>query len=134
MKKNRTFSMILSITILLFLSGCSTTQVIPSKSANYGPYPDNYKTMVYEYMETILVDPDSAKYKSMSEPVKAYTRKAPILGGDVDVYGWYTRVCLNAKNSLGGYTGYKCRKLLIKYNSVIKQFKPNIFFSEHWYN
>jgi hypothetical protein len=103
------------------------------KPINYGPYPKDYETVVKSYLEGILFDPYSVKYDNVTKPLEAYSRRAPILGGSPDIYGWYSKVCFNAKNRMGGYVGRTCYKLLIKNNRVVLKFTPNPWHSEHWY-
>jgi len=113
-------SRLLAIGLLLItslLAGCVTAHVTPEQlaSANYGPEPTDYADRVKAYMETRLKDPMSAVYKfnpvlrraALVEVVNFEKRRA--MGKDgvafENVYGWTVEVAINAKNSLGGYTG-----------------------------
>lgn len=91
---------------MLLLSGCMTTPSTTQLSnANYGQLPSNYKENIQNAIIGGLKDPDSAKFK-FGEPRKAYLQ-----GGLPDdfkmYYGWAVPVSVNAKNSYGGYVGYK---------------------------
>ena len=118
---------------IVFLTGCGSNPSMSNKPVDYGPYPENYETIVKSYLEGILFDPYSVKYKYITKPMKAFSREAPILGGNPKQYGWYSRVCFNAKNRMGGYVGNTCYNLLLKNNYVIEKFEPNIWHSEQWY-
>ena len=61
--------------------------------------PNNYKSLIHNFFTTALKDPDSAKY-IFYKPVRAYTASTKVVF-------WMVRVDVNAKNSYGGYTGYK---------------------------
>ena len=89
----------------VLLSGCGSNPSMSDKSINYGPYPKDYKTIVKSYLEGTLLDAYSAKYSygNVTKPIKAYSRPIPVLGGNPDIYGWYSRVCFNAKSQFGGY-------------------------------
>lgn len=115
------------------LSGCGNNPAMPNKPVNYGPYPEDYEAIVKSYLQESLFDPYSVKYNLITQPIKAYSRRAPILGGSPDQYGWYSKVCFNAKNRMGGYVGNTCYKLLLKYKRVAYKFTPNPWHSEEWY-
>lgn len=68
-------------------------------NSNPEKLPDNYKSLIKNYFIRALKDPDSAKY-IFYKPVRAYTASTKIVF-------WMVRVDVNAKNSYGGYTGYK---------------------------
>lgn len=57
-------------------------------------------------MEVRLKDAESARYR-FDNPVRAYGNSGLIHGGEVSWTGWAVRTLVNAKNSYGGYTGYK---------------------------
>ncbi len=71
-----------------------------AKSAQYPPKPTDYREEVKRYLRLELKDPDSAIYEGWLL-WKAY------LGSNPPVYGWESMVSVNAKNSFGGYTGFK---------------------------
>lgn len=91
----------LSVMLLgVALSGC----VQPMTKAEidlavYEPLPGDYQARIQALMETRLKDPDSAKYKFLA-PRKSYTESTRH-------FGYVVPVEVNAKNSYGGYTGYK---------------------------
>ena len=68
-------------------------------NSNPAKLPDNYKSLIKNYFIRALKDPDSAKY-IFYKPVRAYSASTKTVF-------WMVRVDVNAKNSYGGYTGYK---------------------------
>tara|TARA_R110002096_G_scaffold435548_1_gene661346 strand:- start:38 stop:376 length:339 start_codon:yes stop_codon:yes gene_type:complete len=112
MKHIKVIFFVISMTAL---AGCVTTQTMADRSitqaANYGEYPDDYEQIIKSIMMNKLKDPESAQYQ-FKGPIKAYLRSAPIAGGNPTVYGYMVYFKLNAKNSYGGYTGFKEYRML----------------------
>ena len=121
--------------LLLLLSGCSSVALTHDEvvKADFGQYPENYKSIVKNWFEELLKDPESARYKFDNKPIKAYTRNPPVEGGGVVHFGYYVKVKVNAKNSFGGYTGWQEYRLLIRNGKVIDNFIANMYFKEPWY-
>lgn len=71
--------------------------------------PPDWQALVKKAISAKLKDPDSAQFKFEGKPVK----------GNVG-HGekWMTTVEVNAKNSFGGYTGYKTWAIAIKNGEV----------------
>ena len=90
----------------LLLSGCASSFQKPKSSANYGIPPVNYEQTIKEYFESVLKDPESARYR-FSQPIKAYENEGLLFGGKVAWLGYLVDTQVNAKNSYGGYVGYK---------------------------
>lgn len=100
------------ISLISLVAGCASQPTVQElASADYGPTPRNYQGTVTTYMQSILKDPESARYGFYIEPVKGYA-------GRNRIYGWATCVMVNAKNSFGGYTGAKQYFFLIKNDLV----------------
>ena len=73
-------------------------------------YPKNWKALATERLETTLVDPQSAQYRFPYPPPAKAWRSVVGNKGELSsktVYGWRTCFQYNAKNRMGGYTGYK---------------------------
>ena len=104
MKKFNIKTSYLSI-LVLFLASCSTFEKLP-EGYNFGPAPSNIESKVRGYFEYILKDPSSANYR-VGSPFKAYQNEGLITGGGIQWTGYAVYVDINAKNSFGGYTGYK---------------------------
>lgn len=74
-----------------------------AKTADCGPL-GNWKAVVKTAISAQLKDPDSAQYQfDRGEPTKTYTE---LKDGQV-LFLWSAWARVNAKNSYGGYTGYK---------------------------
>lgn len=91
----------------LLLAGCATPV---SKDllarADYGAPPATAEHDIRMMFESYLKDPYTAVYR-FGQPYKGYITKPPIRGGGVEAFGWIVEVDVNAKNGLGGYTGYQ---------------------------
>lgn len=103
---------------VLLLSGCG---VQPTKeqlaAADYGAFPRNYKPKIEAFMSGILKDPESAKYR-YSMPCQGYWSN-PAIGRWCEIhYGWIVDCEVNAKNSFGGYTGFKPYRFLLRGESI----------------
>lgn len=88
------------------------------RTANYGPYPSDYESIVYGFMERILKDPDSARYKFRTPVIRGYA-------GSPSRFGYVVCVEINAKNSFGAYTGYRLQLILINSGQVIYHAEAN---------
>lgn len=101
---------------ILFLTSCAT---MPTQqelaSADYGRYPDNYEQTIKTYLEPILKDPSSAQYRYLKGPEKKWTRIVTQSN-----YGYRVCYMINAKNSFGGFTGYKTHYFLIRDGVVVQ--------------
>lgn len=102
--------------VLLF--GCYKAPTLDElKKADYGQYPSNYEALVKQCMEGKLFDPGAAMYK-FTPPVKGYTNRAPMQGGDVDKFGYWVAAEINGKNRFGGYTGYQAHRFFIRAGDI----------------
>lgn len=74
----------------------------------YGAPPSNeqVETAVKSYFEHVLFDPFSAHYE-FGGRYRAYRIAPLIAGGGVEWKGWAVDVRVNAKNRMGGYTGWQ---------------------------
>jgi hypothetical protein len=119
-----------------------------AKTANFGPYPKNYKKLIQEYMKNHLLDPGSVRYRFFLEPVKvnaisaaylselnsiieskgkSFVRNGTILPDDPDNYIFCYRVpvYINAKNTYGGFTGEQVYIFYIKNSKIIGELSKN---------
>lgn len=84
-------------------------------SADYGSYPDDYKTIVSSYVERTLIDPNSMLLTDWRGPSRGYV---------YDYSGAYFgyRVCVevNAKNRMGGYIGRQPFFFMLHNGRIIK--------------
>lgn len=108
---------ILIIALLSLLTACTSAFQKPDASANYGNPPLAYEETIKAYFSNVLKDPESAKYK-FGNPVRAYANNGLAYGGKVAWVGYMVEVQINAKNSYGGYVGYKPHMVLFTGNAI----------------
>lgn len=114
--KKKTIIILTLLIVIVLISGCGLKSPSPQDLANayYGPFPDNYENIVKTFMQTQLFDPFTAVYNFEGSPTKAWQNNF----GNI-FYGYGGIVGINAKNRLGGYTGFKRHIYIIKYGQVI---------------
>ena len=84
-------------------------------SALCGPYPKNYKEIVWNWLQGTLLDADSAKIEWQGDP------KPTDLGKDGEhIYGWLVEFRVNSRNRFGQYTGKQSHGAVIRDDQVIK--------------
>lgn len=113
-----------ALVVLTVLSGCAV--IVPPApeqilSADYGSIPtdDQIKRGITGYLETKLKDPDSVLTKNISPPEKGFLTLTSIAQGSRYTYGWIVYFEVNAKNSYGGYVGYKKYSVVFRDGKVI---------------
>jgi hypothetical protein len=105
-------------------AGCSTAPIAGSpelKTADYGSPPvEGYKETVVSSITFVLKDAESARYE-FREPYRAWFHVQGIFAGKYrgTIYGYTVPVFVNAKNSYGGYTGFKEYKFFFSDNELI---------------
>ena len=117
MKVIRRFFGLLLLSAAAVLSGCVGTLKIPVQGSNYGAPPVNPEPAIRTKMETILRDPDSARYR-IGHAERAYLNSARLRGGNVVWQGHVVYFEVNAKNGYGGYTGFEPHMALFNPDSV----------------
>jgi hypothetical protein len=80
-----------------------------------GSFPKNYKEIVWNWMQGVLLDPDSAKIEWQGDP-----RPADLGKNGEHLYGWLVEFRVNSRNRFGAYTGKQSHGALIRDNQVIK--------------
>jgi hypothetical protein len=98
----------------LFLSGCAAPTPEEIARADYGTYPSNYEQIIKSYLSTVLKDPSSAEFNSMSSPKTGWTTY-----GGGKKFGYVVCARINTKNSFGGYVGFQPYYFMIKNGVVI---------------
>jgi len=97
-----------SLIAACFLAGCVTQDQLAA--ADFGPVPTDTEKQCRQYFEEVLKDPESARYRFVAVK-QGWAKDGLIMGGKTH-FGWVQIVEVNAKNSYGGYTGYKTHYLL----------------------
>jgi hypothetical protein len=81
----------------------------------YGPYPANYKEIVMKWLDTQLIDAESARIEWGVDP-----KPANLGTKDKPLYGYLVNFKINARNRFGAYTGMQSHGALIHNGEVIK--------------
>ena len=69
------------------------------------------------FMEATLFDLESAKFSSLSVPVKEWMMEGRF--NVSPVFGWLVCINVNAKNRLGGYVGWSTEYFLMRGNRIV---------------
>ena len=98
-----------ALAAFVVLTGCATSAGFAKPDMdpkNWGDPPADYEQRIRAHFDTFLKDGPSARYK-FEAPVRAYANQGLIYGGGVRWVGYLVKVEVNAKNSFGGYVGWK---------------------------
>jgi len=83
--------------------------------AVYGAYPDNYKSVVLNWLADKLEDFASAQVVWGDPP-----KPSELPGKDGKLTGYLVEFKVNSRNHFGAYTGMQKHAALIRYGKVIK--------------
>lgn len=84
------------ILITVLLSGCAVSPSLtfpPKPTADtlknsvFGEIPNSYESVIKQYAEETLIDPDSAKFSNFTTPIKSWLSDGKI-GGKIYI-GWF---------------------------------------------
>ena len=111
------------LALFLFLGLMITALAAPPAAQNpppdpslCGPFPKLYKEIIWNWMQSALVDANSAKIEWGAEP-----KPADLGQNGEHLYGWLVDFKVNARNRFGVYTGKQAHAALIR-GGVIKTF------------
>ena len=109
-------SLALPICILLMSTAAHVmAENRPPDPSLCGPYPNNYKEIVTNWLKTQLIDAESARIEWNGDP------KPADLGTEGEhLYGYLVNFKVNARNRFGAYTGMQSHGVLIGNGEVIK--------------
>src|SRR3989344_3264916 len=116
----------LCIVIVFLITACASAFQRPDPAADYGSMPQAYEEAIKTHFEQILKDPESARYR-FGRPIKAYANEGLAYGGKIAWIGYLVDVQVNAKNSFGGYVGFKPYMVFFSGNRIVRHFEG----SEH---
>lgn len=105
----------------LALSGCASLPTSAElAAADYGRdmSPDECIAVIEPALASTLKDPGSAQFKHVA-CYKGAMNSVPIMGLPV-AYGWLQQGQLNAKNSYGGYVGFRNYMALLRNGAVVR--------------
>src|SRR6516165_12647299 len=115
MKSLMFLSLVCTAAVGMSIPGDLKAQTPSADTAQYGPYPTNYKEVIMQWLNKQLIDPDSARIEWDGEP------KPTDLGkGSEAVSGYVVNFTVNARNQFGAYTGKQKHSVLIRNGGVIK--------------
>jgi len=105
--------------LLLFTLGCVTPVTLEQiASADYGTVPVSpmYQNAIKHFMQPLLFDPFTARFRFVGEPQKGYAyllgrRKPP-------VFGYLVHVGITAKNLMGNYVDEEPYRFFIKNDTL----------------
>jgi hypothetical protein len=122
MKLRRLLSLALFSIAAIALSGCASgPPTAPNGGAlsdsDYGEPPNNVDDLIAAYLRDKLKDPYSAQIERVAGPGRTY-QKASLLGPST--YGWGICFRVNAKNSFGGYTGFRTHVIVFRNGSIVR--------------
>jgi hypothetical protein len=95
--------------------GNLNAQTQPADADRYGPNPTNYKEIVMKWLDTQLIDADSARIEWSGDP-----KPADLGTKGEHLYGYLVNFKVNARNRFGTYTGMQSHGALIRNGEVIK--------------
>ena len=83
----------------------------------HGEFPKNYQEIIYNWLQTVLVDGPSAQIEWGSPPRPG---TMPEKKGGKALFGYLVEFKLNSRNRFGAYTGMQKKTVLIHDGEVIK--------------
>jgi hypothetical protein len=108
-------SLICALALGMTFVASLNAQTPPPDTARYGPFPTYYKEIIMQWLNTQLIDPDSARIEWNGEPKPSDMGK-----GSEAVSGYLVDFTVNARNRFGSYTGKQKHSVLIRNGGVIK--------------
>ena len=100
-------------------SGCMGYQAPPTaaelKVANYGQFPEGWAQIASTYFQRVMKDPDSVLIGTTKAPRKTWMKYQFLKPIE---YGYAFCVSANARNSFGGYTGYRWFLFFVHNNNM----------------
>lgn len=92
-----------------------------ARDAKYGDMPTHYKEAIRQYFQDHLKDPDSVRYREITQPEKGYLKvvTGAILMRETRHYGWTVKATIDAKDSHGSYVGFKTYTFLFRGEKIV---------------
>jgi hypothetical protein len=88
--------------------------------------PVNYREAIEAYFKRMLKDPDSIRYREVTRPEQGYatTVTGLFVAHESRQLGWTVRATIDAKNSNGGYVGFKTYVFLFRGEKLLSAKAP----------
>lgn len=97
------------------------------QQADYGGKPVEYRETIGRYFDDTLKDPRSIQYGEITAPVTGfYQLRAPLISGGKlsTTFGWLVTASINAKNSYGGYVGFRTYTFIFRGEEIVHTEAP----------
>lgn len=112
------------ISFVLLVGGCAGDMpTLPNggvvSASDYGPRPNDVQGLIAEFLRPVLKDPQSAQVERVTGPSMVMARNSVLGPG---FYGWGICFHVNAKNSYGGYVGFKRYVIVVRDGSVVRSY------------
>jgi hypothetical protein len=107
--------LVCAFTIAMSAAHDLSAETPTADTERYGPYPTNYKEIVMKWLDTQLIDADSARIEWNGDP-----KPANLGMEDKPLNGYLVNFRVNARNRFGTYTGMQSHGALIRNGEVIK--------------
>jgi hypothetical protein len=112
----RRVALLLSLLVLLIISPVvEASEPLPPPGAAYGAYPNNYQDIITNWLNSVLVDPQSVQVKWLSEPRPGELN----VSKTQQVSGFLVDFSVNSRNVFGAYTGPQKHTALIRDGQVV---------------
>ena len=106
------------LALLFFITGSAVLMAANNPAPDpslCGPYPKLYKEITWNWMQSELVDANSAKIEWNGDP-----KPADLGQNGQHLYGWLVNFKVNSRNRFGTYTGKQNHAVLIRDGKVVK--------------
>lgn len=99
----RAWKMVAVLAVAALAPGCKNPPTQSEMAAyNYGPRPENYQTLIRDYLQPKLPDPAGAIVEFKAGPRELFQQDTAWRSLQ---YGWGVCVVINEKNARGAYDG-----------------------------
>lgn len=127
----------LCFSAVALFTGCQGTLGVAKDAAtnDYGKPPTDPMAAVKAWAVINLKDPYSADIRLVPNTgtQQGYLRSAPITGGKITLSGYLVECAINAKNSYGGFTGFKPYRFIVRDGVVVGLIHTGIkWYPEPW--
>jgi len=115
MKPFLSLSLICALGLGMTVVGSLSAQTPSADTTRYGSFPANYKQIIMQWLNTQLIDPDSARIEWNGDP-----KPTDVGQGSEALSGYLVNFTVNARNQFGAYTGKQKHSVLIHNGEIIK--------------
>jgi hypothetical protein len=113
----------------LVVAGCVTAPIAPTaaqyQTADFGACPVAYQDAIHRYFDDTLKDPNSVQYREVTAPETGSMQSRSLAAGNKITYGWLVKATINAKNTYGGYVGFRTYSFLFRGEQIVDTITPD---------